>query len=123
MVTLHWYPPPRDAKVFPTQHKFTHVNWYSRPWLATGVGEVYGKRDTFNSAVTPPGPSGQHFYGLLSDFQNGCRFDPGVNTIRSDWGVAVDCAEAEASGFLLQEGSNLPLLLQENGAGILIEGM
>lgn len=120
-VTLHWYPAPPNAKVFPASHKFNCLNWYSRPWLADGVGEIYGPRDKYNGGVTPPTVDGQDYCGTLDDFQQGPAFNPLVNVPRDVWGVATCCSDGEPINYILEEPSSHPVILLEDGTGAILK--
>ena len=119
-ITLRWYRAPSNAKTFPTQHKWGHLTWYTSPWMATGVGEVYDSPDRYFHGFTPPTACGDAFFGNLSDFQNGASFDPATNVNRDVWGIPVACG-CQPDRFLLLEAAYKPLLLQEDGFAILLE--
>lgn len=91
VATIHWYRCAPDALNFPVAHKIPHLAWFTQPWTAEGVGEVYGSKETYNNGFTPPTSRGIDFYGPLEYFQLGAPFDPSVNVDRDPWGLATDC--------------------------------
>jgi len=117
---LHWFPAPPGAKVFPGPHKWGQLAWYSKPWLATGVGEIYGAPSTYNGGVTPPGVTGQDYCGEIEDFQLGPKYDPNSNTPRNQWGVAECCPLGPTESYILQEPSSDPLIVREDDTGFLL---
>lgn len=88
---IKWYRAPDGAKFFPTVHKWGHLDWYSEPWKAQGVGEVFESPQKWFNGFTPAGVTGQHFHGTLEQFQDGCKFDPSSWTPRNTYGVALAC--------------------------------
>ena len=117
---ITWYRANPAAKVFPGAHKLTHLEWYSRPWEATGVGEVYGSPDRYYIGYTPPTACGDHYFGALKDFQNGATFDPLINVARDVWGIPLVCG-CMPDQFVLGERSYSPALELENGGYLLLE--
>jgi len=91
VIPIKWYRAPEGAKFFPVPHKWGHLSWYSRPWEATGVGEIYGAADRWFNGATPPGVTGEHFHGTLEDYENGCKFDPDHLTPRTPFGLPTEC--------------------------------
>lgn len=120
LVNVHWYRAPDGAKVFPVAHKINSLYWYSFPWLAEGVGEDRSGQATYNNGFTPPTAEGQNFYGPLEYFRNGAPFDGSVNVPRDTWGLAIACTSIPDC-FILEEPPCNPLILQEDGSGILKE--
>jgi len=112
--TMHWYRAADDAKYFPQPHKWGSLLWYSRPWEATGVGEIYGEPRKFNNGFTPPTSRGQDYFGPLEFFQDGCPFDSGVNVPRDNWGLAKSCTDL-ADCFILVEGADQGVIEAEDG--------
>ncbi len=115
--TLHWYPAPEGAQVFPSYHCFGVLSQQQRQWEAEGIGEVYGFPNRYNGGVIPPTAKGQMFFGTLNNFRKGCVFDPDVNVLRDDWGLAIECTGGEAEGFILQEPDSDPLITLEDESG------
>jgi hypothetical protein len=118
--TIKWYRAPAGAKVFPVAHKWNHLTWYSRPWEATGVGEVYDAPDKWANGFTPPTAVGDHYFGTLQDFQEGAAFNPFNVTPRDTWGLAVGCGGI-ADQFVLLEQAYNPVMLTEDGGYVLLE--
>jgi hypothetical protein len=118
--TIRWYRAADDAEFFPTAHKWGQLSWYTEPWAATGVGEVYGAKRVWSNGFTPPTATGQGHFGALEDFQLGAAFDASSSTPRDPWGLADACGGGDP-GLLLQEPAYKPLILQEDGSWILIE--
>jgi hypothetical protein len=119
VATIHWYRAPSGAKVFPVAHKINHLNWYSQPWFAGGVGENYGTPEKWNNGFTPPTSTGQNYFGPIEYFQNGAPFDSSVTIPRDTWGLAIGCGTPDC--YILEEPDYNPLILQEDGTGILKE--
>lgn len=119
-ITIRWYNAPPGAKVFPTRHKWGHLSWYTSPWEATGVGEVYDSPDRWSNGFTPPTATGQSYFGALADFQEGPLFDGSVNVPRDDWGLAIACPGCCKDSILLE--TSLPYItMTEDGKCIALE--
>jgi len=114
---IKWYRAPEGARAFPTQHKFSHLNWYTAPWEAEGVGEVYSAAETYFNGATPPGVNGQDYFGALEDFQRGATFDAGLDVNRTAFGVAVDCPGC-AGNWIAMESGGCSAVLQEDSSKI-----
>jgi hypothetical protein len=119
-VTIKWYRAASDAKWFPTPHKWGHLAWYSFPWEATGVGEIYGTPERWSNGFTPPTSTGQSYYGPLQYFQAGCPFDPFLTVPRDTWGLAIACT-GPSDNFVLLEDAYNPVVLTEDGGYVLLE--
>lgn len=119
-VTIRWYQCPPNAKVFPTQHKWGKLDWYTQPWAADGVGEVYDAKQSYSPRETPEGVTGQSYFGPLEYFQNGVTYDPEVNTPRRDDGIAEGCVDCEGN-FIAIESGECAFVLEEDAARILLE--
>lgn len=113
-IQIKWYRSPVNAKCFPTAHKWGHLAWYSQPWLAEGVGEVYDAKEKWSNGFTPPSATGQRFFGLLTNFQNGASFDPAVDVQRDQWGLALDCPGCCKAVILLESDSGFIALTEDN---------
>jgi len=117
VATIKWYRAPEGALCFPTHHKFSKLNWYTAPWDASGVGEVFNTPETYFSGATPPGVNGQNFYGALEDFQNGATFNAGVDTPRTGFGLAIACPGC-VGNWVAMESGGCSAVLQEDGSTI-----
>lgn len=117
---IKWYRAPEGALCFPTHHKFSKLNWYTAPWDASGVGEVFGAPETYFSGATPPGVNGQNFFGALEDFQRGATFNPDVDVARTGFGVAVACPGCAGNAIAMESGG-CAFVLDEAGERILRE--
>lgn len=120
-IPVKWYRCPEGAKPFPFAHKVNSLYWYSEPWNATGVGEVFESAVSYANGFTPPSVTGQAFCGEIEDFTMGPIFNPLNDTPRDEWGVALCCNTASPS-ILLREEPGPSAILQEDGTYIFIEG-
>lgn len=118
---IKWYAAATTAKCFPVPHKFGQLRWVSEPWLAEGVGEVYGSPDRFNGATAPPGLVGDHYFGPVEGFQQGLNYDPEVITPRNNFGLALGCLPADMAAVMLMEEFGEPPVLMEDQSFILLE--
>lgn len=70
-VELVWYPAAPDASVLGYPSKIVQLDNVSSPWLAEGVGEVYGAARSFNHRGVIPFQKFGHVCGTLADFEVG----------------------------------------------------
>lgn len=119
-VKIKWYRAAPDAKWFPVAHKWGHLAWYTHPWTATGVGEIYGTPEKWSNGFTPPTSTGQGFFGPVEFFKDGCPYDPTLNVMRDTWGLAVACT-GPRDNFILLEPDYNPVMLMETGDYVLLE--
>lgn len=117
VIPVRWYRAPETAKFFPVAHKINSLAWYSSPWDAEGVGEVYAAISKWKSGFTPPTALGQDFCGPLEYFRQGCEFNPFNDTPRDQWGVAIECGAGDPN-VLLQADLDHTLVLQADGSWI-----
>lgn len=54
VVRIRWYPVTEPVEVLPFPSKINSLDWSSHPWLAEGVGEVYGEPRPYNGAKALP---------------------------------------------------------------------
>jgi len=117
---IKWYRAPAGALTFPATHRFGHLSWYSEPWKATGVGEVYASADRYFKGDTPAGVKGQTYFGLLSDFQQGATYDSSLDVPRTDFGLALACPSCLGDQIAMESGG-CDAVLAEDAAAIELE--
>jgi len=117
---IKWYRAPAGAKPFPSVHRFSRLSWYTEPWQAEGVGEVYLARETWNPGDTPAGVTGQSYFGTLEDFQQGAVYDPAAAIARTPFGLAVACPSCLLDVIAMEEGG-CSAVLQEDATEIDLE--
>lgn len=94
-VDLVWYPAEPDAPVLGYPSKIQQLDNVSFPWLAQGVGEVFGTPRPFNHRQVIPFQQFDHVCGDREDFEfGGLRDDslPPVEYNRND--IPICCNPA-----------------------------
>lgn len=75
-VDLIWYNAEPDAPVLGYPSKIQQLDNVSMPWIAQGVGEVFGAPRIFNNRRAIPFLRYDHVCGTRSDFETGGVLDP-----------------------------------------------
>jgi hypothetical protein len=83
-VDLIWYPAEANAPVLGYPSKIVQLDNVSQPWLAEGVGEVYGALRTFNHRQVIPFQQFGHVCGTEDDFTTGGTYDPFLPPVEYD---------------------------------------
>lgn len=90
--TLAWRRAAPDAPVLGFPSRIQALNLVSRPWVAAGVGEVYGSLGDPNWAAPPPFQKFDHVCGTREDFAEGGVYDPDAPPVEYDAnGVPACC--------------------------------
>lgn len=76
VVTLKWYPVAEPVQCLPFQCKVNSLDWSSHPWLASGVGEVWGEPRPYNGATALPYAVGMTPCEPAAVFREGEVLDP-----------------------------------------------
>lgn len=76
VVRIRWYPVAEPVECLPFPSKVNSLDWSSHPYLARGVGEVYGVARPYNAAEAVPYARGLDPCKPAEVFANGEAFDP-----------------------------------------------
>lgn len=83
-VDIWWYEAPLDRGTLGVPSLLHSLEWDSHPWLAAGVGEVYGAERTYKDPWEKTLPLEKHLCGTLPQVARGIEFDPNRN-VCYDW--------------------------------------
>ena len=75
-VRIRWYPVTLPVECLPFPSKINSLDWSSHPWLADGVGEVFGSDRDYNAAKALPYALGLTPCEPAEVFHLGETFDP-----------------------------------------------
>lgn len=75
---VRWYPVAEPVEVLPFPSKINSLDWSSFPWLAEGVGEVFGPAREYNGAKALPYAVGLTPCQPASVFLEGEHYDPAL---------------------------------------------
>lgn len=106
-VDLVWYPVAVGAKSLKYPSKVQSLDWVTMPWVATGVGEVFGAVRSFNGKESLPYAIGLGPCGSETDFTEGGEFDPlAPPTVYGPDGLPTCCLpQVIGEGTLLWSGT------------------
>jgi hypothetical protein len=76
VVRIRWYPAAEPVEVLPFPSKINSLDWSSHPYLAAGVGEVYGVPRPYNAAAAIPYARGLAPCQPAAVFTDGEELDP-----------------------------------------------
>jgi hypothetical protein len=96
-LTIRWYRAPPGAKPLPFPSSFMSLNWWNRPYEASGIGEIYTGPPRWSNGRTPPTARGIAPYGPAEYFANGQPYNPDGPVVPRDfWGLATACTGSPA---------------------------
>lgn len=78
MVRIRWFPALEPVECLPFPSKINSLDWSSHPWLASGVGEVFGAARPYNGKAALPYARGLTPCAPAETFKRGEVLDVGA---------------------------------------------
>lgn len=91
--TLRWYFADPKAPVIGYPCRITPLRNRNMPWLADGVGEVFGERAPFSPGSVIPFQKWDHVCGVRSDFEEGGTLDDSLPPVVYDRNGIPTCCD------------------------------